>query len=159
MPMCIFFSLDDEKVVTEYSFESVLKYVLDFLRRLNLEGIMKHSVLDHYIGSEGLKKKNCAQAIICGYGEMIGAAETLVETFKAYGGGKAPDNKCGALYAAEYILEHAGLEEKRETLWASFQSEAGSLKCYEIRQLKQLSCLGCVKQADQFLKTVLIEVA
>lgn len=116
---------------------------------------MAASVLDHYIGKDGLTKKNCAQAIVCGYGERFGIDDELVVSFKAYGGGRAPEGKCGAVYAAEYVLEQLGHRDKVEALMSLFEKEAGSTKCRDIRHLKKLSCLGCVQEADLFLKGVL----
>lgn len=58
---------------------------------------------EYYLGVNGNKKHNCAQAVIAGFKDKFSLEDGLVETFTAHGGGKAPEGCCGALYAARHI--------------------------------------------------------
>jgi hypothetical protein len=104
-----------------------------------------------YFGLNGKKKHNCAQAVIAGFKDEFSLKDELVAKFAAYGGGKAPEGCCGALYAVRQMLknEAPGEIEKRNT---EFIKAAGSDKCGEIRSMKKLSCLGCVEKAAEFLE-------
>ena len=58
------------------------------------------------------KRGNCAMAVAYGYARATGKSEEeavkAAEMFRAFGGGKAPDGLCGALYAAKMMQpDHA----------------------------------------------------
>ena len=61
---------------------------------------------------------------------------------KAFGGGRAKDGVCGALYAIGMIDKN--LYNKIEK---DFEVEAGSLKCKDIKKIEKLSCRNCVAYA------------
>lgn len=106
---------------------------------------------NHFLGREGYKRMNCAQSVISAFKEKYNLSADTVEAFGAYGGGRAPDGLCGALYAAMHILkENAGIEKCNE-LEGYFIAQAGSVKCREIRMCKKLSCLDCVEKSSEFL--------
>ena len=110
----------------------------------------KTKVKELYLGLNGNKKHNCAQAVIAGFKDKFSLKDELVATFASHGGGKAPEGCCGALYAARHILKDKGVPEIGRCNEA-FIKAAGSTKCGEIRSMKKLSCLGCVEKAAEVL--------
>jgi len=93
---------------------------------------------------------NCAQSVIKAFEDTHEVSEDKILEFKKYGGGRAPEGICGALYGALTLcdseIEISEIEDK-------FAKCAGSLKCREIRSSKTLSCAECVeKAADIFTK-------
>lgn len=94
------------------------------------------------------EKLNCAQSVLRGYQELYGVSEESVISARQHGGGRAPDGLCGALHSALVLLND---EAKAAALKSKFISEAGALKCAEIRSMKKLSCAGCVQLAAELL--------
>jgi hypothetical protein len=84
------------------------------------------------------KTHNCAQAVAAGCGR-----EDLLDVLKANGGGKSPEGRCGALYAALLMSP----EETHDTLKAAFRNKAGSEFCKEIRAAGKTPCARCVEIA------------
>ncbi len=72
----------------------------------------------------------------------------MIDSYSAYGGGRAEDGLCGALYAAKTLLNDP---EKTELLKKEFSVKAGSVKCREIMKLKKLPCADCVDLAAQIV--------
>ncbi len=107
---------------------------------------------NYYTGKDGHKRMNCAQSVICAFKEQFGLCEEIVESFNAYGGGRAPDGLCGALYAAKYILEKGVDPAKANELEKYFLEKAGAVRCHDIRGERKLSCLGCVEKSSEFLE-------
>ncbi|MFA6102585.1 MAG: C-GCAxxG-C-C family (seleno)protein [Victivallaceae bacterium] len=92
----------------------------------------------------GVEKYNCAQAVLKFFEDHAAVSPEKIEEFKLFGGGRAPDGVCGAIYAAEHILNDRTLiDELKET----FKREAGSHCCREIKAAGRLSCAGCVDLA------------
>lgn len=108
---------------------------------------------EHYLGVNGCKKHNCAQAVIAGFKEKFSLDDGLVETFAAHGGGKAPEGCCGALYAVSNILKRNGSSEI-DNCKEEFIKASGSTKCREIRAMKKLTCAGCVEKAAEILEEI-----
>ncbi len=106
---------------------------------------------NYYLGKEGYSRMNCAQSVISAFKEKHNLSTDTVESFGAYGGGRAPDGLCGALYAAMYILEKNAEVEKRNELERYFIDQAGAVKCRDIRACKKFSCLDCVEKSSEFL--------
>ena len=106
---------------------------------------------EHYLGINGNKKHNCAQAVIAGFKDKFSLDDELVAKFAAYGGGKTPEGYCGALYASRHILKNANSVEIGK-ITEDFIKTAGSDKCKEIRAMKKLTCLGCVEKAAEILE-------
>lgn len=113
------------------------------------------SARNSYLGKEGSKKVNCAQAIICAFKEKFGFTEEEIEAYKVYGGGKAPEGLCGALYASKQILAKYINKEKAIELEQFFMDQAGAMKCHEVRSGKKLSCLECVEKSAEYIEKVL----
>ena len=97
------------------------------------------------------KRGNCAMAVAYGYAKATGKSEEeavkAAEMFRAFGGGKAPDGLCGALYAAKAMQpDHA------ESIEEVFKRGAqGCTKCLEIRPNKIIPCNRCVELAGEAL--------
>ena len=98
-------------------------------------------------------KFNCAQAIAYKWASSSEEAQMRAIEFQKYGGGKAPEGACGALYAGLERL--ANNQEAQELLKEQFMSSSSSLACREIRKTNQLACKGCVELVDQFLEVKL----
>lgn len=98
-------------------------------------------------------KFNCAQAIAYKWATSTEEAQIRAIEFQKYGGGKAPEGACGALYAGLERL--ANNSETQELLKKRFLSSAASLACRDIRKTNQLACKGCVELVDEFLEVEL----
>lgn len=95
------------------------------------------------------KRLNCAQSVLSGFKDSHGVTDEEIIEAKIFGGGRAPENRCGALHAAMKLLSDTpcgkGFEEQ-------FSMKAGSTKCREIRAQGKLSCAGCVELAAELLE-------
>ncbi len=107
--------------------------------------------MNHFLAKEGYEKKNCAQAILCGFQQPLKFDDELIESFKAYGGGRAPEGVCGAIYGAVHALETSGKGDAINALHLYFEKNAGSIKCKAIKEARQMSCADCVAAAANFL--------
>lgn len=87
---------------------------------------------------------SCAQTIWAAYGDD----ENRLDEMKPNSGGRAPDNMCGALYAALQVLP----EERRQAAKENFEKLAGSTKCLEIKTKFKTPCQDCVKFAATLLE-------
>ncbi len=88
---------------------------------------------------------SCAQTIWATFSDE--APENLA-AMREKSGGRAPENMCGALFAAIKILP----ENERENAVAEFEKKVGSCKCREIKTVHRVSCEDCVKFAATILK-------
>ena len=94
---------------------------------------------------------NCAMAVAYGYARATGKSEidavASAEMFRNFGGGKAPNGSCGALYAAKMMQpDHA------EAIEDFFKRGAQNFtKCSEIRPNKIIPCNRCVELAGEAL--------
>ena len=94
---------------------------------------------------------NCAVAVAYGFARASGKTEEdavkAAEAFRNFGGGKAPDGLCGALYAAKTMMpDHAGAIEDFFK-----QGAQGCTRCGEIRPAKIIPCNRCVELAGEAL--------
>lgn len=94
---------------------------------------------------------NCAQSVVSAFKEKFSLEDDLVDSFKAYGGGRAPAGLCGAFYAVKSIMEKLD-KEKISELEQYFLEHAGALECSNIKSLRKLSCVGCVEKSSEFLE-------
>ena len=106
---------------------------------------------NNYTGLGGCQRMNCAQSVIDAFKEDYNIENDLVEAFRNYGGGGAPEGLCGAYYAVKYIVSKHD-EDKLEELEKHFMEYAGALECIHIKGLRKLSCVGCVEKSSQFLE-------
>ena len=94
---------------------------------------------------------NCAMSVAYGYARATGKSEAesvdTAETFRNFGGGRAPEGFCGALYAAKMMQpDHA------ESIEDFFKRGAkGCFKCKEIRPNAVIPCNRCVELAGEAL--------
>ena len=92
----------------------------------------------------------CAQTIAAAFGKDD--VDTLAH-MKSCSGGRAPEGRCGALWAALQLAP----EDKRTELAEAFARQAGSEKCREIKQGKHTTCQRCVEIAACWLDANLPE--
>ncbi|MGE4286739.1 MAG: C-GCAxxG-C-C family (seleno)protein [Phycisphaerae bacterium] len=93
----------------------------------------------------GEEHYNCAQAVLAAFKERYDVPQEMIDSFSAFGGGRAEGNTCGALHAAMELAKERGVEIEQD-----FVREAGSAKCREIRMAK-FPCVECVKLAARIL--------
>lgn len=86
---------------------------------------------------------NCAQAVAAGCGR-----EDLIAELQSAGGGRAPENCCGALYAAMMISGG----EKAEIIRREFAAKLGSERCAELKGALAIPCPVCVETAAVLLE-------
>lgn len=100
---------------------------------------------NHYfhLPSENL---NCAQAILKGFQQEFSISDQEIEEFRAWGGGRAKDGVCGALYAAEHLLSQIG----KQSIVEEFRKNAGGVLCSDIKE-KQFTCVEYVRMADELI--------
>ncbi len=98
----------------------------------------------HYLGKDGYKKLNCAQAVLRAFKDRFDLTEDVIDQCGACGGGRAPEGQCGSLYAARVMLGAAHQAEINDCENALLE-RAGSIKCREIRAARKLACVGCVE--------------
>lgn len=93
--------------------------------------------IDYYHKKEGY---NCAQAVAAAYG-----TPEQIEFHKAHGGGRAPENLCGALFAGVNMLGEAD----SSAIMDYFIFKAGTAKCKELKANK-VPCEDCVGFVDEW---------
>jgi hypothetical protein len=91
---------------------------------------------------------NCAQSILKGFQTEFQIPDKIIEDFREYGGGRAENGICGALYAANYLIQQNG----GSALDGSFIRKVSYSTCRDIKQNKCCSCIDCVKIADELLR-------
>jgi hypothetical protein len=106
--------------------------------------------LEFFKGSGGKVRFNCAQAVAKAFMEKFELSDNSTAIFASYGSGKAPGGVCGALYAAQTILQKMGAKKVAEADQL-FSDYTGSIKCSDIRRTRKVSCMECVKKAAEIL--------
>jgi len=108
---------------------------------------------NNYTGMGGGTRLNCAQSIANAFKEKFNLSDDFVDSFGAFGGGRAPGGLCGALYAAMTILEEVD-KKKAEELMQYFYNNSGAFECSNIKAGKKLSCVGCVEKCAEYLENI-----
>ena len=90
---------------------------------------------------------NCAQAILKGFQKELNIPESRIAEFKAWGGGRAPEGICGALFAAEILLAEQGKPSIKE----KFKTKVGNVNCLAIKRECKVPCIDCVRIADELM--------
>lgn len=94
---------------------------------------------------------NCAQSIFFAYKKNSGKSDEYIQneirSFLPFGGGRAPEGCCGALYAAK-ILNPAHAEEITDFFKKETQNYT---TCKDIRSRKIIPCNRCVTLAGEAL--------
>ena len=101
---------------------------------------------------------SCSQAIMCAFADEIGMDETTAKRIaEPYSGGRK--EKCGALCAAEMILEEKFHGEGSSGFIAEleriFYEKQGSLYCREMRATGKTTCLERVRETAVILDELL----
>lgn len=99
---------------------------------------MKSKAESLFHGPEGY---NCAHAVHFAFSPEDSKDQTIVDEYKGYGGGRAENGTCGALYAG---LKIAGIGRLKKDLEEAFVAEIGSANCREIKRECSASCRDCV---------------
>ncbi|MDR0873473.1 MAG: C-GCAxxG-C-C family protein [Prevotellaceae bacterium] len=99
----------------------------------------------------GEEKLNCAQSILRGFQKEFNVPDSRIAEFKAWGGGRAPEGVCGALYAADILLKEKGKASVKE----QFKAKVGATDCLAIKQEKKITCPDCVRITDELLEKVI----
>jgi hypothetical protein len=94
------------------------------------------------------ERLNCAQSIFRGFQDKASVSQETIDEARAFGGGRAYEGRCGALYAA---MELTKSPRAKETLIDAFVRQAGSDKCREIKKLGKFKCIDCVRLAAEEL--------
>lgn len=106
---------------------------------------MREKALTYFRGAE---RYNCAQAVFKSSEKHTAVCDEQLEVLKKSGSGRAEGGLCGALFAAEQVVEN---EEVRNCIRSYFEDHAGSVLCREIRGHRQMSCRDCVAAAAAML--------
>ena len=106
---------------------------------------MKNHALQHF--RRPPERLNCAQSVLYAYQKVSGHSAVPLSDMKPFGGGRAPDGLCGAIYAACTVAP-----DKAERLKARFAEITGSLLCRELRKADEHPCEVCVSTSAQLLE-------
>lgn len=103
-----------------------------------------------FTGSGGNPRMNCAQAVAGAFRDKFDLSDEFIGELALSGSGKAPEGICGALYAAQVILDKLDNSKADEAL-KFFNEHAGSVYCAQIRKIRKISCVSCVEKAASIL--------
>lgn len=92
-------------------------------------------------GKEGY---NCAQAVGVAFKKDLEKEKEIAFKYKAFGSGRAPENICGAAWAASQVMD-------KEKFLLEFEQRIGSIKCCDILSDYKTGCRKCVRIASQIL--------
>ena len=105
---------------------------------------LEEQIDKYFHGKEGY---NCAQTvlrILKNNQNVQNISEEDIINAKAFGGGRAPDGYCGALYGALFASRD---DYKKMQILNDFQNIIGNLTCREIKQVNKKSCKECILTA------------
>lgn len=89
---------------------------------------------------------NCAQAVLDSYQTVTGRHVAAITDYKQFGGGRAPNNECGALYAA-----CQSAPESAAAIRTAFAQTAGATSCRALKRELHFPCEKCVSLAAELL--------
>lgn len=95
---------------------------------------------------------SCAQAVAAAFGP---ADEATLAQMKSLSAGRAPEGRCGALWAAMSLLPEA----QRADCEAYFAKEAGDTACRVLKKELHTPCERCVDVASAYLESHLSQPA
>lgn len=90
---------------------------------------------------------NCAQAVLKGFQKEFYITDQEIEEYRAWGGGRAKDGICGALFSANVLLRKIG----KPGITDEFNAIVGKVHCNDIKNAK-FPCIDCVRIADELLE-------
>ena len=99
----------------------------------------------------GPEMYNCAQAVLKAFQGTYDVTPEMVILNSRFGGGRAEQGICGALYAAESLIVDT---ERRAMLRERFRAAAGAIECRSIRRVRKVSCRECVAIAAELLMEI-----
>lgn len=94
------------------------------------------------------KPYSCAQTVLAAFSDGV-PDEALMREMLANSGGRAPENMCGALYAAVSLRP-----DKAEEIKKRFVAEAGSTRCQDLKLVHKTPCAQCVRIAASALENI-----
>lgn len=92
---------------------------------------------------------NCAQSVAYAFADDEAARTGAIEAYRSNGGGRTPDNECGALFVARRIAQQRNGDP--ELLARRFAEKLGHSTCRALRQ-QQVPCAECVRAAAELLQ-------
>jgi hypothetical protein len=107
---------------------------------------------------ESIKKgNNCAQTVFYYFQDEHGHTDEKIKSHYVNGGGRAPNNLCGALYAAQELLKEQEKENMISELNKQFNENIGGITCSDIRGNNLAPCIVCKDVAIKIVKDLLKE--
>lgn len=97
----------------------------------------------------GKERYNCAQAIRLAFAKEHEDIHLIVEEFKNYGRGLAPDNICGAVYAGITLLKETNGDTE---FMLEFETTTGHIRCKDLKSEGKVSCRQCVELVAEILQ-------
>ena len=98
----------------------------------------------------GKERFNCCQAVLKAYSEQTEMTDNFIaDNFRKYGGGRAPEGMCGAVYAAVILLKDQ--PESLNSVIDEFTQNADACSCRGIKTAGKLPCRDCVELVGQLL--------
>ena len=91
------------------------------------------------------KPYSCAQTVYAAFASMLEPSK--MEFMQQNSGGRAPENMCGALFAAMSLNP-----QKAEEIKQAFIQMNGDFRCGELKRTLKVSCEECVRTACQILE-------
>jgi hypothetical protein len=92
------------------------------------------------------ERLNCAQSILKGFQNELNISDEKIAEYKAWGGGRAENGVCGALFAARQLINNENGQFEK-----TFKEELGTIYCKELKKNKK-ACLTCVELADKLIE-------
>ena len=101
---------------------------------------------------------SCSQSVMCAFCEDAGISHDEAKEIAApYSGGRKI--KCGAVCAAELVLNAKYGEDAEQKLNAEFEQKffdkVGAINCRDIRSKGLRPCIGCVQDSATILENML----
>jgi len=93
---------------------------------------------------------NCAQVVLDAWQRATRLDVAMVEEYRAFGGGRAPEGECGALYAACQAVPATAASMR-----TAFAQKAGSGHCLTLKRELRFPCKECVGLAAELLEASL----
>ncbi len=91
------------------------------------------------------KPYSCAQTVYAAFAQMLEPSK--MELMQQNSGGRAPENTCGALFAAMYLNPQKADEIKR-----AFVQQNGDFRCGELKRTLKVPCEVCVRTACEIFE-------
>jgi hypothetical protein len=133
----------------------LLEKIKEFIKTLSLgrrsstqtESAVDRLAANMFLGKEGHKRVNCAQAIAKVFQDKVDhITEQTVNKYKKMGHGRAPGGACGMLFAAQEILAETEGEQVAGDFEQTFVNHAGSTQCIDIKKRSVQFCAECISR-------------